>query len=71
VGFDGGVFACFCALVAALVVAEDDADVVDDDDDFLELPPQPASSPTATTRAPSTPKTRPRVHRPETLIGCT
>ena len=56
------------ALVDELVVAEDDADV-DDDDDFLELPPQPASSPTAATSATSTPRTRAPL--PQILIRCT
>jgi hypothetical protein len=64
------VVACVCALVAdELVAADDDADV--DDDDFLELPPQPASSPTAAMSATSTPQTCPRVFRPGTLIKCT
>jgi hypothetical protein len=49
---------------------EDAAEVVDDDDDFFELPPQPASSPTAATSATSAPRTFPRVLRPEMLIGC-
>ncbi len=61
------------ALVDELVVAGAAAEVVDDadDDDFLELPPQPASSPRAATRATSAPKSCPRVNRPETLIGRT
>ena len=59
------------AVVDELVVAGGGEDVVDDEDDFLELPPQPASSPTAAMSARITPVTCTRDHRRGTLNGRT
>jgi hypothetical protein len=51
------VVACVCVALDVLDDVDEDVVAAADELDFLELPPHPASSPTAATRATSTPRT--------------